>query len=130
MADYTAVTIDEVEAIYRGAFKRARAALGVTAFGMQVIDIPPNVTGYPEHDHSEDGQEEVYVTLQGGGQIDVQGELVRLDRNTLVRVGPGTRRKVYPGDEGIRILVIGGVPGAAYEAPAVTELGAPDPTAR
>jgi hypothetical protein len=40
MADYTAVTIDEVEAIYRGAFKRARAALGVTAFGMQVIDIP------------------------------------------------------------------------------------------
>jgi mannose-6-phosphate isomerase-like protein (cupin superfamily) len=130
MADYTAVTIDEVEAIYRGAFKRARAALGVTAFGMQVIDIPPNVTGYPEHDHSEDGQEEVYVTLQGGGQIDIQGELVRLDRNTLVRVGPGTRRKVYPGDEGIRILVIGGVPGAAYEAPAVTELGAPDPTAR
>jgi mannose-6-phosphate isomerase-like protein (cupin superfamily) len=130
VADYTAVTIDEVEAIYRGAFKRARAALGVTAFGMQVIDIPPNVTGYPEHDHSEDGQEEVYVTLQGGGQIDVQGELVRLDRNTLVRVGPGTRRKVYPGDEGIRILVIGGVPGAAYEAPAVTELGAPDPTAR
>jgi mannose-6-phosphate isomerase-like protein (cupin superfamily) len=130
MADYTAVTIDEVEAIYRGAFKRARAALGVTAFGMQVIDIPPNVTGYPEHDHSEDGQEEVYVTLQGGGQIDIQGGLVRLDRNTLVRVGPGTRRKVYPGDEGIRILVIGGVPGAAYEAPAVTELGAPDPTAR
>jgi mannose-6-phosphate isomerase-like protein (cupin superfamily) len=130
MADYTAVTIDEVEAIYRGAFKRARAALGVTAFGMQVIDIPPNVTGYPEHDHSEDGQEEVYVTLQGGGQIDIQGELVRLDRNTLVRVGPGTKRKVYPGDEGIRILVIGGVPGAAYEAPAVTELGAPDPTAR
>jgi mannose-6-phosphate isomerase-like protein (cupin superfamily) len=88
------------------------------------------VTGYPEHDHSEDRQEEVYVTLQGGGQIDIQGELVRLDRNTLVRVGPGTRRKVYPGDEGIRILVIGGVPGAAYEAPAVTELGAPDPTAR
>jgi mannose-6-phosphate isomerase-like protein (cupin superfamily) len=130
MADYTAVTIDEVEAIYRGAFKRARAALGVTAFGMQVIDIPPNVTGYPEHDHSEDGQEEVYVTLQGGGQIDIQGGLVRLDRNTLVRVGPGTRRKVYPGDEGIRILVIGGVPGAAYEAPAVAELGAPDPTAR
>jgi mannose-6-phosphate isomerase-like protein (cupin superfamily) len=130
MADYTAVAIDEVEAIYRGAFKRARAALGVTSFGMQVIDIPPNVTAYPEHDHSEDGQEEVYVTLQGGGQLDVEGELVRLDRDTLVRVGPGTRRKVYPGDEGIRILVIGGLPGAAYEAPALTELGAPDPSAR
>ena len=130
MADYTAVTIDEVEAIYRGAFKRARAALGVTSFGMQVIDIPPNVSGYPEHDHSEDGQEEVYVTLQGGGQLDVEGELVRLDRDTLVRVGPGTRRKVYPGDDGIRILVVGGVPGAAYEAPALSELGAPDPSAR
>jgi mannose-6-phosphate isomerase-like protein (cupin superfamily) len=130
MADYTAVRIDEIEGIYRGAFKRARAALGVTSFGMQVIDIPPNVNAYPEHDHSEDGQEEVYVTLQGGGQIDIEGELVRLDRDTLVRVAPGTTRKVYPGDEGIRILVIGAVPGATYEAPAVTELGAPDPTAR
>jgi mannose-6-phosphate isomerase-like protein (cupin superfamily) len=130
MADYTAMRIDEIEGIYRGAFKRARAALGVTSFGMQVIDIPPNVNAYPEHDHSEDGQEEVYVTLQGGGQIDIEGELVRLDRDTLVRVAPGTTRKVYPGDEGIRILVIGAVPGATYEAPAVTELGAPDPTAR
>ena len=28
----------------------------------------------------------------------------------------GTKRKVWPGDDGIRLLVIGGVPGGAYEA--------------
>ena len=52
MADYTVKTIDEMEAVFGGAFKRARAELGVTSFGMQVLDMPPNVDGqYPEHDH-------------------------------------------------------------------------------
>jgi hypothetical protein len=46
-----------------------------------------------------------------------------------VRVASGTKRKVYPGDQGMRLLVIGGVPGKAYEAPEITMLGAPDPMA-
>jgi mannose-6-phosphate isomerase-like protein (cupin superfamily) len=122
MADYTAVKIDDVEAIYGGAFKRVRGALGVSAFGLQVIDMPPNATAYPEHDHTHDGQEEVYVALRGGGEI--EGERVPLDRDTVVRVGPGTRRKLLPGEEGLRVLVIGGAPGQAYEAPEFSKLGA------
>ncbi|HEU4979401.1 MAG TPA: hypothetical protein VFT42_10930 [Solirubrobacteraceae bacterium] len=129
MADYTAVKIDEIEAIYGGAFKRARGALGASAFGLQVLDLPPNATGYPEHDHSEDGQEEVYVALRGGGEIEIEGDRVPLDADTLVRVAPGTKRKVLPGADGIRLLVIGGVPGATYEAPEFSRLGAPDPAA-
>src|SRR5436309_4800455 len=74
MANYTVKRIDEMEAVYAGAFKRARASLGVTAFGMQVLDFPPNADRYPEHDHAEDGQEEVYVTLSGDGEIEVEGE--------------------------------------------------------
>ena len=58
MSGCTVKRIDEMEAIYGGAYKRARAELGVTAFGMQVIDFPPNFEGYPEHDHGTDGQEE------------------------------------------------------------------------
>ena len=38
-------------------------------------------------------------------------------------------RKVYAGSDGLRILVIGGVPGAAYEVQEFTEVGAPDPAA-
>ena len=40
MSDYTVKRIDEMEAYYLGAMKRARAELGVTAFGLQVMDLP------------------------------------------------------------------------------------------
>jgi mannose-6-phosphate isomerase-like protein (cupin superfamily) len=130
MADYTAKRIDDMEAIFLGGFKRARAELGVEAFGMQVIDMPPNNERYPEHDHAESGQEEVFVVLRGGGEIEVDGERVPLDRDTIVRVGSGATRKLWPGAEGIRVLALGGVPGKAYEAPDITKLGEPDPLAR
>ena len=69
MADYTVRRIDDMEGIYGGAFKRARAELGVESFGMQVIDFPPNMGDqYPEHDHGEDGQEEVYLPLSGSAE--------------------------------------------------------------
>jgi mannose-6-phosphate isomerase-like protein (cupin superfamily) len=129
MAGHSVKKIDEMEAIYQGAFKRARAELGVEAFGMQIIDMPPNFDGYPEHDHAEDGQEEVYVTLRGGGEIEIEGERSPLDADHLARVGSGVKRKVWPGDEGIRMLIVGGVPGGAYEAPDVSKLGQPDPMA-
>jgi uncharacterized cupin superfamily protein len=130
MGEYTVKRIDELEAIYGGSFKRARAELGVSAFGMQILDLPPGVTGYPEHDHGQDGQEEVYIVLRGSADMDIDGEQVALDPETLVRVAAGTKRKVLPGNKGARLLVIGGVPGAPYEAPAITELGAPDPMAQ
>ena len=55
MADYAVRRIDDMEAIVQGSFKKARAELGITSFGIQVIDFPPNVDGYPEHDHARDG---------------------------------------------------------------------------
>jgi mannose-6-phosphate isomerase-like protein (cupin superfamily) len=127
MGDYTVKRIDDMEAVFRGSFKRARAELGVEAFGMQVIDMPPNLDAYPEHDHAESGQEEVFVVLRGGGEIEVDGERVPVDPETIVRVGPAGKRKLWPGDEGMRVLALGGVPGKPYEAPDVTKLGEPDP---
>ena len=129
MSGFAVKKIDEMEGIYRGAFKRARAELGVESFGMQIIDMPPNYENYPEHDHSEDGQEEVYVTLGGGGEIEIEGERFPLDPDHIARVGSGVKRKVWPGAEGIRMLILGGVPGTAYEAPEFTNLGEPDPAA-
>ncbi len=124
---YTAKRIDEMEAIYNGSFRRAGAELGVESFGLQVFDMPPNFDGYPEHDHSEDGQEEVYVVLSGGGEIEIDGERVAVDRERIVRVPAGTKRRVLPGAEGIRVLALGGVPGKLYERPDPFKLGAPDP---
>ena len=123
MSGYAVKRIDEMEALYRGSFKKARAELGVQSFGMQIIDMPPNYDRYPEHDHEADGQEEVYVTLRGGGELEIEGERFPLDPEHVSRVGAGVKRKIWPGDEGIRVLVLGGKPGAAYEVLEFTELG-------
>jgi len=91
--------------------------------------MPPNITAYPEHDHAHDGQEEVFAVLRGGGEIEIDGERHPIDPDHLVRVGPAAKRKLLPGVEGMRVLVIGGVPGAVFEPKDFTELGAPDPFA-
>lgn len=129
MSDYAVKRIDDMESIYRGAFKRARAELGVESFGMQVIDLPPSYENYPEHDHEHDGQEEVFIALRGSGEIEIAGERHPLDPDHMSRVGPGVKRKVWPGPDGLRLLVIGGVAGKLYEAPDISKLGEPDPAA-
>jgi mannose-6-phosphate isomerase-like protein (cupin superfamily) len=127
MADYTVKRYDEMEAVYAGAFKRVRAELGVESFGVQLMDLPPNIEQYPEHDHAESGQEEVFVVVRGGGEIELDGERVPLDTENVVRVGPEVKRKLWPGADGMRVLALGGVPGQVYEPPDLSKLGQPDP---
>jgi quercetin dioxygenase-like cupin family protein len=127
MSDYSVRRIDEMEAVVFGSFKRARAELGVSSFGMQVIDMPPNATQHPKHDHAADGQEEVFVVLRGGGEIEIDGDRRPIDPDTIVRVGPEAKRKLWAGAAGMRVLALGGVPGRPSEAPEVSQLGAPDP---
>jgi len=130
MPDYTLKKIDDMYATYGGAFKHARAELGVTSFGFQVIDLAPNSDAYPEHDHTHNDQEEVYIPLSGAADMDIEGEHVSLEPGTMVRVGVGTKRKLTTTDQPLRVLIIGGVPGRAYEPDPSTEVGAPDPIAQ
>jgi hypothetical protein len=99
----------------------------VSAFGLQILDLPPNLDAYPQHDHSEDGQEEVYFVLRGSGDVEIEGERIPLDTETAVSIKSGTRRKLWPGPDGMRVIAIGGKPGSAYERKELSELGAPDP---
>lgn len=122
MTDFTAKQLNEMEAGFGGGFVKVRAELGVTAFGMQVIQLPPGYEGYPEHDHAESGQEEVFVTLSGSGFIEIEGERIEMDPETFIRVGPDVKRKVYSGPQGLRMLVVGGCPGEAYKVVPLTEL--------
>jgi uncharacterized cupin superfamily protein len=126
MPGYQVKRIDDMEAIVFDSFKRARAELGIESFGMQVMDLPPNNDLFPEHDHAEDGMEEVYIALSGSAEIEIEGERHRLDPETMVSVKPGTTRKVFTGDEPLRMLIVGGIIGKPYEPPEISELGAPD----
>jgi mannose-6-phosphate isomerase-like protein (cupin superfamily) len=129
MGSYTVKHLNEMESIYGGAFRRAAAELGIESFGLQVFDMPPDFQQYPEHDHAEDGQEEVYVILRGSGEFDIEGERVAVDPETILRVPAGTKRKLLPGPDGVRVLALGGVPGKLYQRPDVFKLGSPDPAA-
>ena len=111
--------------------RKVRAELGLSSFGVQTVDLPPNFEGYPWHDHSDEGQEELYVAIRGRATVEIEGgESVELAPGEIaVRVGPGTGRRVVTGAEPVRLLIVGGVPGAVYSAKDFTELGAPDPAA-
>lgn len=118
MDSFTLKRIESLASINHGAVKLAGDELGVQAFGMQVLDLPPAFADYPEHDHAEDGQEEVYVVLSGSAEFEVAGERVAADSGTMVRVGAQARRKLVAGPQGVRVLAIGCTPGGAYERPA------------
>jgi mannose-6-phosphate isomerase-like protein (cupin superfamily) len=122
VAGYTLKRIDDMEAAFGGGFKKARAELGVTSFGMQVLDFPANATGYPEHDHAEEGQEEVFAVLGGSGTLRVGDQEVELTPEVLVRVDPAEPRKILSGPDGLRVLALGGYPGEPYRVKPLSEL--------
>jgi mannose-6-phosphate isomerase-like protein (cupin superfamily) len=95
-------------------FRSAGKELGITAWGMNVLEIDSDCIGYPEHDHHLDGQEEVYVVLKGSATMSAGGKELFLRTGSLVRVGPDTRRKILPGPAGVTLLAIGGTPGQPY----------------
>jgi hypothetical protein len=116
-----AVAIDELPSLFDGVIKLARAGLGISAFGVQVIDLPPGYTT-DAHDERATGQEELYAALDGEGAI-VLGDDTRhpLDAGHLVRVAPEQARRISAGADGARVMVVGGVPGAPYAPPDWTE---------
>lgn len=133
MADVTVRKIDEMDSIYGGVMVRARGSLGVTAFGMQVMNLPPNHQDYPNHSHAgvmaDDGQEEVYIPLSGSAKLVVGDEEWQLEPGTMARVGATAVRKLYPGADGVQMLCIGGCPGQAYQVQEWTNEGGPAPGA-
>ncbi|MCB9676313.1 MAG: cupin domain-containing protein [Alphaproteobacteria bacterium] len=97
-------------------FRHARKELGVTAWGMNVLDLAPHCEGYPEHDHAHDGQEEVYVVLEGAVDLHAGGEIHPMRAGQLVRLPANVTRKLVTGEHAARVLAIGGTPGAPYAA--------------
>ena len=132
MLDVSHAAIDELNAIgfLEGfTFRRAGAELGVTPFGMSIIDMPPATTAYPAHDHSSRGpgnppahqlgQEEVYIALRGSGDVEIDGHRYPLDACAHHPNRATARRKILPGPDGLRLLALSGKPGQAYDPAAM-----------
>ena len=85
---YTKLNIQEVEgAGPGGAFHFVRRELGVLAFGVNWIELPPDTEGH-EHDETTSGQEEVAVVVTGSGAYRVDGEEVPVGTGDFLRFDP------------------------------------------
>jgi len=111
---YVAKSIDELPTLWEGFAKLVRAGLDITAFGANIMELPPDYST-TSHDEVETGQQELYVALRGSGSVDIEDARLPLDGDHLVRVDAGTARALTSGPDGLRVLCIGGIPGGAYE---------------
>jgi len=115
MADVTIKRFDELESYKgEGRFCYAAKSLGVSAWGMNVLRLPAQWSDYPEHDHTKDGQEEVYLVLDGSAQLQAGAETFSLKPGLFARVGAGQSRRIVPGPDGVTLLALGGTPGKAF----------------
>ena len=107
--------IDDLPDMWDGFMRMVRHGLGLRAFGVNIMNLPPDYTTR-SHDESSSGQEELYVRLAGSGWVvlDDSGERLVLDAEHLAAVGPGTSRSLASGPEGLRVLCVGSTPGTAY----------------
>jgi hypothetical protein len=113
-ASYSAKAIDELPTLWDGFAKLVRAGLDITAFGANILDLPPDYSTN-SHDEAESGQQELYLALAGSGSVRIADAQLPLDPDHLVRVDAGTARVLSSGPQGLRVLCIGGIPGRAYE---------------
>ena len=131
MPDVTVKRVEDFEAIFGGGFRRVRAGLGVSSFGLAVIDLPANFKVFPEHDQTHDEQEEVYTVLSGRVTLRVGGphggESYELEPGVFARVGASEKRKLITGDEPARVIAMGAMPGKVYEPPEFSYEGSPAP---
>ncbi len=101
-------SIDELGDGY--GFRKVRKALGVTAFGVNAIVMPP---GYEGFNHYHERQDELYFVHSGLARFEVGGETRELGPGGLCHVESTTPRKVSNAseDEDLVLLVVGGADG-------------------
>jgi uncharacterized cupin superfamily protein len=105
---------DEIDGASDSVFKPVGRLMGATAFGVNVEQFPQGHDSYPDHDHSRDGQEEVYVVLAGQATLTIDGDDHVMRPGSVAFVPAGHSRRFTMPDDSVRILAIGGKPGAPY----------------
>ena len=88
-------------------FRKIRRALGVTAFGVNGLVMPPGMEGF-EHFHYE--QDELYFVHRGRARVEVGGETRELGEGGLLYVESTTPRRLSNASENeeLVLLVVGG----------------------
>jgi len=99
--------VSSLDALGEGyGFRKIRAALGVTAFGVNALVFPPHYDG-PEHYH--DTQDELYFVHHGTATFEIEGAEHVVAEGGLVHVESTTPRRVSNRtDDEVVLLIVGG----------------------
>ena len=91
-------------------FRKVRAALGVTAFGVNGIVFEPGYEGFA---HFHDTQDELYFVHRGRALVEIGAETREVGEGGLIHVEATTARRVSNASdsEDLVLLVIGGKDG-------------------
>jgi uncharacterized cupin superfamily protein len=117
MAAYEKAHIDEIASKQWPHWIPVRHHFGIETFGIKLWRGRDDGTVIPEHNHGEDGEPELYYTLEGHATFTVAGEEVEASAGTCVWVkDAAASRAATARDPGTIVLSIGaGPPGAGYE---------------
>jgi quercetin dioxygenase-like cupin family protein len=86
---------------------RLRDALGVTAFGVFQVQLPPG-TETTAHDHTTDGAEDVYAVIEGSGWVVVDGDARPVRAGEFVFITPDSTRHMRAGPDGLTYIAVCG----------------------
>jgi uncharacterized cupin superfamily protein len=101
---YRVSSLDELGEGY--GFRKVRAALGVTAFGVNGLVFPPHYEG-PNHFH--DTQDELYFVHRGTATFTIDGNEHEVGEGGIVHVESTTPRMISNRTDGdLVILIVGG----------------------
>ncbi|MCF2207041.1 cupin domain-containing protein [Halobacterium salinarum] len=81
-------------------------ALNTDEVAISVYHMEPGATGM-EHDHANDGQEEVYYVADGGVDVVFDDETVSLDAGDAIRVDATDDRQLHNGDHHSELVLVG-----------------------
>jgi mannose-6-phosphate isomerase-like protein (cupin superfamily) len=85
-----------------------RDALDGDDLGVTIMELEPGARG-KEHDHADDGQEEVYVCVEGAVDVDCDGETVTLHDDEALGLSPDQTRTIHNrGDDRAKLVLVGG----------------------
>jgi uncharacterized cupin superfamily protein len=98
-----------------GNWRLVRRSLGLSAFGINLVEIASGEQ-IPEHDETERDQEEVFYVLEGTPTLVVDGEDHPARAGTFARLEPELRRTVRnDGGDPAQVLIVSAPRTSGYE---------------
>ncbi len=101
--------VGSVDELGAGLMRKVREPLGVTAFGVNALVLPPGTEWF---DHYHERQDELYFVHRGRAGFRVEGSTYELGPGGLCHVESTTPRQVWnAGEEDLVLLIVGGKDG-------------------